>query len=217
MASPISEVASPHNDVSSGQKSAGPKVRMKRRGRPKSFRSTLARELSWLDDVRRGYTIEEIARREGLGRRRIQLGVSRAREQGSVSRCREHDSGHGEREPFGQDSEKSGSMREDYSVHAPRLVPLFPVGAFTPQSTCPHHGPIRAGSSFCCMVCSRSGVDDHPALKRDSRTEPGPDRKVDPVVNDAGERETRRQRRQRLKPSRQPDRDMAALRKDAMR
>ena len=48
-----------------------------------------ARELVWLDEIRRGYSIKEIARREGLGCRRIQHGVSRTRERGNQSRIRE--------------------------------------------------------------------------------------------------------------------------------
>jgi hypothetical protein len=41
-----------------------------------------------------------------------------------------------------------------------RLVPLFPIGPFTPTSHCPHHGPLRKGSEFCCMVCSQSAIGD---------------------------------------------------------
>lgn len=48
---------------------------------------------------------------------------------------------------------------------APRLVPLFPIGSYTPHSKCAHSGPIERGSVFCCMVCHTSGQDDHPALK----------------------------------------------------
>jgi hypothetical protein len=48
-----------------------------------------ARELVWLDEIRRGYSIKQIARREGLGSRRIQHGVSRARKRGKISHTRE--------------------------------------------------------------------------------------------------------------------------------
>ena len=60
---------------------------MKRpRTRSEISSSIHARELVWLDEIRRGYSIKEIARREGLGCRRIQDGVSRARERGNQSR-----------------------------------------------------------------------------------------------------------------------------------
>jgi hypothetical protein len=51
---------------------------------------------------------------------------------------------------------------------SPRLVPLFPVGSFTPGSVCGHYGPIERGSVFCCMICHNSGQDDHPSLQNNS-------------------------------------------------
>lgn len=48
----------------------------------------------------------------------------------------------------------------------PILMPLFPVGPLTPQSPCPHYGPIPIGSVLCCMVCHQSGVDGYSAVKR---------------------------------------------------
>ena len=36
------------------------------------------------------------------------------------------------------------------------------------------------------MVCSQSGVDDHPALKRDPHTDPRPERKAAALVRVAG-------------------------------
>ena len=42
---------------------------------------------------------------------------------------------------------------------APGLLPLFPIGALTPRSECPHRGPITPGTSLCCMVCHASGFD----------------------------------------------------------
>lgn len=47
----------------------------------------------------------------------------------------------------------------------PRLQPLFGVKPFTPVQECPHHGPIRQGSVFCCMHCHQSGYDAHHALR----------------------------------------------------
>ncbi len=174
-----------------------------------SASSTRTRELIWLDDVRRGCSIKEIAGREGLGCRRIQHGVSRARKRVSSSHASgSHPSGrlHVRNEKFTAATGKA--VRRD-SSHPPRLVPLFPIGEFTPRSACPHHGPLRAGSVLCCMVCSQSGVDDHPALKRDPRTDPRPERGSAPLVRSISVRETRKQRRQRLNSARQAGPNMS--------
>jgi hypothetical protein len=85
----------------------------------------------------------------------------------------------------------------------PRLVPLFPVGDYTPHSICGHHGPIERGSLFCCMICHRSGHDDHPALQGlTSALLSCSDRRCDCPSNTRSDGkcvfETRRQRRQRL-------------------
>lgn len=159
--------------------------------------STRARELIWLDDIRRGYSIKQIARREGLSCRRIQHGVSRARQGGNVPRMRDSSSGDQLDERHGKMAASTGRVNRD-PPRPPRLIPLFPIGAFTPRSECPHHGPIRAGSAFCCMVCSHSGVDDHPALKRDPRTDPRPEHQASAPARVVDVRETRKQRRQRL-------------------
>jgi hypothetical protein len=86
----------------------------------------------------------------------------------------------------------------------PQLVPLFPIGPFTPHSTCPHHEPIQQGSPLCCMICHRSGKDAHPVLLRDPRTDPAPEPKPGPAAIPVGRtklgtpHETRKQRRQRM-------------------
>jgi hypothetical protein len=36
------------------------------------------------------------------------------------------------------------------------LEPLMPVLYLTPDSACPHYGPIRDGSGFVCMVCDHA-------------------------------------------------------------
>ena len=79
----------------------------------------------------------------------------------------------------------------------PTLVPLFPVVPYSPQAACAHHGAIPDGSALCCMVCHRSGVDGHPALQRDHRTDPAPERAPEAPAK-PGKRETRKQRRARL-------------------
>jgi hypothetical protein len=100
--------------------------------------------------------------------------------------------------------EKRPAIRSDAqkeSRRPPQLVPLFPIEPFTPQSTCPHHAPIRRGSVFCCMVCSCSGMDDHTGLQRDPKTDPTPEPKpktAPPVMKPAVGRDTRKQRRRRL-------------------
>jgi hypothetical protein len=165
----------------------------------------VAAESLWLDEVRRGHPIREIARRAGLGCRRVQLGVARARLREEASRIRE--------DLFPGDARAKTERPIAYPGWAvsedrlPELVPLFPLTPFTPQSTCPHHGPMRPGSIFCCMVCSRSGMDGHPALKRDPRTDPRPDPKVKPapVLSEKAltKRETRKERRRRERETRQ--------------
>jgi hypothetical protein len=85
----------------------------------------------------------------------------------------------------------------------PRLVPLFPVGSYTPQSTCGHRGPIEPGSLFCCMICHSSGHDGDLALQIESSFGHASKEKSCDAIPAATEREiipseTRRQRRQRL-------------------
>lgn len=85
----------------------------------------------------------------------------------------------------------------------PRLVPLFPVGNYTPRSLCGHYGQIKRGSIFCCMICHSSGQDDHPALQNYFSAEVGCKqnwRDGFPSVRSCGRisSETRKQRRQRL-------------------
>jgi hypothetical protein len=133
----------------------------------------LAQEYIWLWDVRHGLSTKAIAIREGLALRRVQYGVARARAM----------EGH--------------NPSPDSAVRLPRLVPLFPVGPFTPQSTCGHLRAIEPGSVFCCVICHQSGVDDHPGLQRDPLTDPAPEPKPAPAPVKTA-RETRKQRRQRL-------------------
>lgn len=147
------------------------------------------RESLWLQEVRCGHRIAEIAAREGLSKRRVQAGVSRAREREEGlprwdSRMRR---------VLRKRDQAEGTSGVPWDPECPPiLIPLFPIAAFTPASTCPHHGPIPAGSPFCCMVCSRSGLDAHPALKRDPRTDPKPEPRPAAAP---GPRATRKQKR----------------------
>ena len=149
------------------------------RSKPKASRElTLeiaAMEYVWLWDRRHGISIEAIAAREGVNVGRVRFGVTRARAQ------------------------EKGAMTTTNSVRPPRLVPLFPIGPYTPVSACAHNRPIAHGSALCCMVCHCSGMDRHPALRRDPRTDPAPEPKPNAPPEPADlKRETRKERRQRL-------------------
>ena len=85
----------------------------------------------------------------------------------------------------------------------PQLLPLFPVGNYTPDSPCAHFEPIPYGSAFCCMVCHISGLDDHPALETSCPSELKSELKRGTTLrsNRSSQKiplETRKQRRQRL-------------------
>jgi hypothetical protein len=134
--------------------------------------AVMAKEYIWLWDLRHGVSTKTIAMRERVPVRRVRYGVARAKAQ-----------------------EKS--CPTETAINLPRLVPFFPIAAFTPQSPCGHRRPIRVGSVFCCMVCHRSGLDDHPALVRTPLTDPAPEPKPKPKPSKTS-RETRKQRRQRV-------------------
>lgn len=147
-----------------------------------------AREWMWLYDYRHGMSLAEIAGYEGLSIERVWAGVERAAA---------HES------KLSKDDlvENFKSFRENDMGF--RLIPLFPIGAFTPQATCSHRDSIEKGSRLCCMVCHASGMDDHPGLQRDPKTDPSPEPQpalpADPVVQIGPGKleETRKQRRRR--------------------
>jgi hypothetical protein len=161
-----------------------------------------ALDLEWLRKHERGKTAAEIAEAEGVSKRTVQLALARARaaEEG-VDRAKAGD-------PELPIRDETATPRPPWWLE---LVPLFPIGAFTPTSKCPHHGPIRPGSLFCCMVCSNSGVDDHPFLKRNPKTDPLPEPLPRPSpaslpvppaapasrLDEAARRQTRKERRRR--------------------
>lgn len=125
-----------------------------------------ARDAEWLRLHRQGWTVAEIAKTSKSSHRLVEKGLARAR----ATEASQADN---------LDVDSSSQTRDgETGVPVPwwlELVPLFPIGAFTPRSECRHRGPIQPGSLDCCMVCSASGVDDHPALKRDPRTDPRPE------------------------------------------
>jgi hypothetical protein len=63
----------------------------------------------------------------------------------------------------------------------PRVVPSYSCRPFTPQTRCEdvHRGPIPAGSHIYCEpgACTCAEIARHPALKRDPRTDPRPERR----------------------------------------
>src|SRR5208337_4579238 len=87
MASTISTVAKWSESAGADKGKLGDVMRP--RTRSEISLSIHARELVWLDQIRRGYSIKEIARREGRGCRRMQHGVSRARERAKKPRILE--------------------------------------------------------------------------------------------------------------------------------
>lgn len=124
-----------------------------------------ARDAEWLRLHKQGWTVAEIAKTSNSGGRNVERGLARART-AEASRIEEIA------------SEGGSQTRDEAEPQIPwwlELVPLFPINAFTPNSQCRHRGPIPPGSLDCCMVCSASGVDDHPALQRDPRTDPRPE------------------------------------------
>lgn len=168
------------------------------------------RDEEWLRLHEAGRPTAELAEESGVSVQLLRRALSRARKE-RESRIRDnHDASvvsvDGEADA---DPASSGPQRPWWL----ELVPMFPVGSFTPASECPHKGPIQEGSLLCCMVCSASGMDGHPALTRDPATDPRPEPKSprprragsttpDAVLlnssSTAAGSETRRQRRSRV-------------------
>ncbi len=84
-----------------------------------------AREYIWLYDRRHGLSYEEIAAREGVTVDRVQFGVKRAEAQESEL----------SKDDLIEELRPGGTGDPGF-----RLIPLFPIGAFTPRTPCPHHG-----------------------------------------------------------------------------
>src|SRR5262245_15209989 len=127
--------------------------------------ATAAAEYIWLYDLRHGLSIHEIAIRAGVSVGRVRYGVKRAR---------------GQEKPISSIALIAQLSPSAETIRPPRLIPLFPVGPYTPQSACPHRVPIEPGSALCCMVCHRSGMDEHPTMQRDPSTDPSPEPKPVP-------------------------------------
>ncbi len=138
----------------------------------------LAREVrdqEWSRLHQGGKSTSAIAEQAGVSVQLVRRALARLREQ-EASRIQ--DEADPSRLPERDGESPEGSPPAQASVRTPwwlELVPLFPIGAFTPASECPHRGPIRPGSLLCCMVCSQSGVDGPPAMDRDPATDPKPE------------------------------------------
>lgn len=150
-----------------------------------------------------GKTIADLAEEAGMSVRHLRRSLSQARkDRESRNRDVEARSASAVEAADGSESESAGPRTPSWL----ELVPLFPIGPFTPTSECPHRGPIPDGSLLCCMVCSASGMDGHPALKRNPETDPRPEPKPrHPRRTNMARREeaeakpaTRRQRRSRV-------------------
>jgi hypothetical protein len=146
-----------------------------------------AKDYIWLYDFRRGIGCSKIAAVEGVNVRQVQEGIERARK---LERK-------GSKDALIEDLKPGGLGDIGF-----RLTPLFPIGSFTPQSTCPHRNPMKRGSGFCCMVCHASGMDDHPGLRRDPATDPSlepetAEESVEVAGRPVASPETRKQRRRR--------------------
>ena len=146
-----------------------------------------ARDYVWLYDLRHGMSPRAIATRSGVSVRQVREGIERAR--ALENRCSKDNL---------TDGLKPG-RQDDLGF---RLIPLFPIGAFTPRAECPHRDTLERGSKLCCMVCHASGMDDHPGLRRDPQTDPSPEPQPAPAAEaaprmSAERKETRKQRRRR--------------------
>lgn len=106
-----------------------------RRTRDTTLR-TAAQEYIWLYDRRHGIGITEIAQRSGVNTDAVKQGLKRARQV--------------------EQAADLSPLREPTESYR-RLIPLFPVGPFTPESACPHRDPLAPDSPFVCMTCHQSG------------------------------------------------------------
>jgi hypothetical protein len=104
--------------------------------------SVLAREYDWLWDHRHGRSIVDIAADVDRSVEHVRRAIERARD-------------------FTARFEPRRRSAVDYKLD---LVPLFPIGPFTPTSRCPHRGAIPP-APFVCMVCHRSYLDAGPLLR----------------------------------------------------
>lgn len=135
----------------------------------------IARDYEWLRAFEAGATAAEIARKWRVNARTVEKRLAAARE-------------------------AEANARYEADAEPPWvgwIVPLFPIGAFTPQSTCAHKGEIKRGSYFYCPCegCHKSGMDHRAALRRDPRTDPKPEPRPSAGPAKPPSATTRRERR----------------------
>ena len=118
-----------------------------------------AEDARYLAMRRAKLSYREIAKERGVSYRTVYLGVNRARE------------------------------RERYVPPPPGPPPSLVLSFGSSNKplkllTCDdvHRGPIPKGSTCCCGVCHKSGVDHLPAMRRDPRTDPKPEPKLKPPI-----------------------------------
>ena len=181
------EVSRRHDCSRVRRKDSRPSVGTDPESDPALTLGVAARDYIWLYDFRHGINDYEIAARNGVTVRQVRSGLERARE---LDRKLTKDN-------ILEDL-KPGRL-DDLGF---RLTPLFPIGAFTPQSSCPHHKSLKPGTRLCCMVCHASGMDDHPGLRSDRQVDPSPEPEPEPASDvepapAVAAPETRKQRRRR--------------------
>jgi hypothetical protein len=130
-------------------------MRAKRREHPERD------DAKYLELRRMGKTIETIALLCGVGLATVHKGIAAAKNR--------------QRQAVQPEPVETAAPRQPAWVR--EMVPMFPIKALDDQSVCPHNGPIARGSRFVCMICHASGMDAHPALRRDAATEPKPEAK----------------------------------------
>lgn len=116
-----------------------------------------------------GKTIEMIALLRGVSTRTVRKGIKAAKDRMKLAAEK------AEAEAAAKAPPKKPIPRDPAWVR--EMIPLFPIEALSTESTCSHRGPIRAGSMFVCMICHQSGMDRHPALRRElvvEATQPTP-------------------------------------------
>jgi hypothetical protein len=73
------------------------------------------------------------------------------------------------------------------------LIPLY----YSPAAPCDHK-PIQVGDMVYCAVCHQTGIEAHPLLSRDPKTDPKPDKK--PRGGELGGGKGRRGKTRKVKP-----------------
>jgi hypothetical protein len=130
-------------------------MRAKRREHPERD------DAKYLELRRMGKTIETIALLCGVGLATVHKGIAAAKNR--------------QRQAVQPEPVETAAPRQPAWVR--EMTPMFPIVSFVPGVACPHKGPIPRGSRFVCAVCHQSGMDAHPALRRDLATEPQPEPK----------------------------------------